>query len=1265
MLAALRRGRRRPFVADAARPSPSRVDGQSRDGPHLARTVGDVLDERGHRRRRRARRGRARPRRGLSDGESIVVRHGRPVVLTVDGERRDRLDDRAHRRRGPRRARPPLRRRVPLRLALAAASAASGLALDVRTPHHVTVLADGKRHAVTTTAPTVRDRARRGRRPAARPRPASPPTSPGRRSPSRSCASPGSTASGSARSEPIRLDRVERKSRRALQGQTKVAEAGQGRHRRTGRFEVTYRRRQARLAPDWSSRAGHRAKPVTEVVPSAPSPSGRDARADGTDGAELGCARQVRDRRQPARRQPRRDLLRALPVRPEHVARPSAARAYPIDATRRPSRPTGAQDPLQRTAAPAPWPVCGAPADLHAEARVDPGRADPAPRCSAPAEVRELAAALGVRPTKQLGQNFVIDANTVRRIVRTADVAADDVVVEVGPGLGSLTLGLLPRSPRSSPSRSTRCSPARCRGTVADRAPACADRLDRRARRRAAGRRGCPARRRPRWSRTCRTTSRCPVLLHLLELLPSLRRVLVMVQAEVADRLAARPGQPDVRRPVGEGALVRATCAGPARSGVPSSGRRPTSTPVWSRIDPPRPARDDGDRGPRSSRSSTRRSRSAARRCAPRSRAGPARRPRPRTALRGRRRSTRGPRGETARRRRLRRDRRAPVRRRGAHAYGSTGMSRRVDAGDRAGAGQGQPRSSRSAPPRPDGYHDLATVFQAVVALRRGRRDARPTSSTVVGRGRARRTVEDVPLDATNLAGARPRSRSRERAGIEPASTCTSRKGIPVAGGMAGGSADAAATLVACDALWGTGLSRDELRDLAAELGSDVPFALLGGTALGHGPRRAADARRSPAARFHWVFAVADGGLSTAGGLRRVRPAARAAHRSLPRAAASPTRCMAALRAGDADALGRALPNDLQAAALSLRPALRADRCEVGAGARRARRASSRAPARPARSSSRDDGARARPRRRADRVAARAGRAGAAHGPVHGARVVASGAPDGAAQPASTLEARHARRYGTRTLLDDVTLGVDDGRPDRRRRPQRRRQVDAAPAARRARGPPTPAGSTRTRRPARRRRSPSATTSTPARRVRVAASSATAPSTSGPATRGSATCSPACSAARRADLDRCSTAPSDRCPAASAAGSALAALLVADPDLLVLDEPTNHLDVEGIAWLAAHLRGRARLARSSSSPTTAGSSTRSAPATWEVHDGAVHQYDGGYAAYVLARAERDADRGRRPTSAGRTCCARSSPGCAAARRRARASRSSASTRRTR
>ncbi|MDT7580564.1 MAG: rRNA (adenine1518-N6/adenine1519-N6)-dimethyltransferase [Pseudonocardiales bacterium] len=164
-------------------------------------------------------------------------------------------------------------------------------------------------------------------------------------------------------------------------------------------------------------------------------------------------------------------------------------------------------------------------------------------RLLGPVEVRSLAAELGLRPTKRLGQNFVHDPNTVRRIVRAAELGPDDVVLEVGPGLGSLTLGLLEAAAAVCAVEIDPVLAERLPVTVGDRAPAFADRLRvvqaDALRVRAADLPGPPP--------TALVANLpynvgVPVVLHLLAELPVLRRGLVMVQAEVAERLAAVPG---------------------------------------------------------------------------------------------------------------------------------------------------------------------------------------------------------------------------------------------------------------------------------------------------------------------------------------------------------------------------------------------------------------------------------------------------------------------------------------------------------------------------------------------------------------------------------------------------------------------------------------------------------------------------------------------------------------------------------------------------
>jgi 4-diphosphocytidyl-2-C-methyl-D-erythritol kinase len=216
---------------------------------------------------------------------------------------------------------------------------------------------------------------------------------------------------------------------------------------------------------------------------------------------------------------------------------------------------------------------------------------------------------------------------------------------------------------------------------------------------------------------------------------------------------------------------------------------------------------------------------------------------------------------------------------------------------------------------RRDGFHDLANVFLAV-----GLYDevtATPADElTVTCEGPG---ADQVPLDRTNLA-ARAALALAARHGIEPAVRLRIVKDIPVAGGMAGGSADAAGALRACDTLWGTNASRTELLDICAELGSDVPFSLVGGAALGTGRGE----RLRPldvGGVFHWVFAVADGGLSTPAVYREFDRLHENA--VVPEPVASQV-LLDALAKGDADALADFLPdsNGLQPAALSLFPRL-------------------------------------------------------------------------------------------------------------------------------------------------------------------------------------------------------------------------------------------------------------------------------------------------------------------------------------------------------
>lgn len=215
---------------------------------------------------------------------------------------------------------------------------------------------------------------------------------------------------------------------------------------------------------------------------------------------------------------------------------------------------------------------------------------------------------------------------------------------------------------------------------------------------------------------------------------------------------------------------------------------------------------------------------------------------------------------------------------------------------------------------RSDGYHELTTVFHAVSLVDEVTvRNADVLSLQTVGEG-----AQQLPADSRNLAW-QAAELMAEHVGRAPDVEITIDKSIPVAGGMAGGSADAAAVLVAMNTLWELGVPRRDLHTLAAELGSDVPFALHGGTALGtgRGEELATVLARST---FHWVLAFGASGLSTAavyGEIDRLRAAGE------PPRLDDPEPLLGALAGGDPRELAPLLGNDLQPAALSLDPGLR------------------------------------------------------------------------------------------------------------------------------------------------------------------------------------------------------------------------------------------------------------------------------------------------------------------------------------------------------
>jgi len=220
---------------------------------------------------------------------------------------------------------------------------------------------------------------------------------------------------------------------------------------------------------------------------------------------------------------------------------------------------------------------------------------------------------------------------------------------------------------------------------------------------------------------------------------------------------------------------------------------------------------------------------------------------------------------------------------------------------------------------RDDGYHELTTVFHAVSLLD----EVTVSTADVLSLDLSGEGVESLPTDERNLAW-RAAELMADHVGRAPDVAISIEKSIPVAGGMAGGSADAAAVLVAMNTLWELGVPRRDLHTLAAQLGSDVPFALHGGTALGtgRGEELATVLARNT---FHWVLAFADGGLSTPAvfaEIDRLRETAGAGREEPPRLD-DPEPVLAALASGDPVELAPLLGNELQPAALSLDPGLR------------------------------------------------------------------------------------------------------------------------------------------------------------------------------------------------------------------------------------------------------------------------------------------------------------------------------------------------------
>ena len=266
---------------------------------------------------------------------------------------------------------------------------------------------------------------------------------------------------------------------------------------------------------------------------------------------------------------------------------------------------------------------------------------------------------------------------------------------------------------------------------------------------------------------------------------------------------------------------------------------------------------------------------------------------------------------------------------------------------------------------RPDGYHPLNTVFAQIglsetvtvsalqalttTAPQPAPSSARPASSATstspqsaqsdsapaaqLGSAPAAqpgsprielaltRPDSNVPLDQTNLAyrAAQAVAQQAAQRGLDtPDVHILLDKAVPVAGGMAGGSADAAATLKACNEFWQVGLILEELAQLGAQLGADVPFGLYGGVALGTGRGDLIEPLKAAPGPYYWTFALQDEGLSTAAVFKHFDATVQAP----PAADMPPEQLLAALEAGDVAEVSRHIRNDLQATAIDLRPEL-------------------------------------------------------------------------------------------------------------------------------------------------------------------------------------------------------------------------------------------------------------------------------------------------------------------------------------------------------
>ena len=606
-------------------------------------------------------------------------------------------------------------------------------------------------------------------------------------------------------------------------------------------------------------------------------------------------------------------------------------------------------------------------------------------------DIRELCAQLNIRPTKTLGQNFVNDPGTVRKIVRNAGVQAGEQVLEIGPGLGSLTLALLEAGAQvcaveiDPPLAQALPTTAQARFPEAKLQVFTADALT------ITGPESIDGATPTRLVANLPYNVAVPIVLTVLEKLPSIQTVLVMVQAEVADRLAATPGNKIYGVPSAKVAWY-------------ASARRTLT--IGRNVFYPVPNVDSAlvkiERRPHPDTAATREQVFAVIDAA-----FAQRRKTLRQALAGLAGSAgaaqealeRAGVSPTARGETLDIDQFAAV----AQQLNAASAGACVPAASAPAPATSDPAVSVSAPAvnasdravsvsapgkvnlflalgaaRPDGYHPLNTVFAQIglsetvtvtplqslattapqpastapvssassvpaLASPAARADsasaaAQPApSATAVpaqpglvpaaqtGGPRIElaltRPDSNVPLDHTNLAYRAAQAvaqQAAQRGLATPDVHILLDKAVPVAGGMAGGSADAAATLKACNEFWQVGLSLEELAHLGAQLGADVPFGLYGGVALGTGRGDLIEPLKAAPGPYYWTFALQDEGLSTAAVFKHFDATVQAP----PAADMPPEQLLAALEAGDVAEVSRHIRNDLQATAIDLRPEL-------------------------------------------------------------------------------------------------------------------------------------------------------------------------------------------------------------------------------------------------------------------------------------------------------------------------------------------------------